>query len=179
MTKQEFALFAAAMKTYYSKEEKLLPNQAAMRLWYECLQDIPYTVANAVLQKWVATNKWSPSIAEIRELAACVTVGEPVSWGEAWEQVRTAIRRYGWYSQDEAMKSLTGITKQAVEYMGFRSLCMSENEVSDRARFQQIYESLQKREQEDAQLPPALRESLRGLMAAKALPELEAGDGQE
>ena len=175
MTKQEFALFAAALKTYYSKEEKLLPNTAAMRLWFEQLQDIPYPVANAVLQKWVATQKWSPSIAEIREQAATIQHGEAPTWGEGWEAVRTAIRRYGIYNQREAVESLNGITREAVRYLGFRNLCLSENETSDRMRFQQIYETLEKRQKEDAQISEGLRASLRSLMEATALPELEEG----
>ena len=75
MTKQEFAQFAMALRTYFPKEQ-LLPNTQAMELWYQELADIPFDVAQLTLRKWVSTNKWSPSIAEIRELAATVTDGE-------------------------------------------------------------------------------------------------------
>ena len=34
MTKQEFALFASAMRSYYPKEDKLLPTRESMELWY-------------------------------------------------------------------------------------------------------------------------------------------------
>lgn len=176
MTKQEFALFAAALKTYYSKEEKLLPNKEAMVLWYSQLSDIPYPLANAVLQKWVSTQKWSPSIAEIREQAVLIQNGPTPSWGEGWEAVRKAIRRYGIYNQQEAMESLSGITKEAVRYLGFRNLCLSENETSDRARFEQIYQVLEKRQHEDQQLSEGLRQSLKALMDSKALPELADGE---
>jgi hypothetical protein len=57
MTKQEFATFAMALKTYYPREQ-ILPNQQAMELWYRELQDIPMQVAEATLRKWVSTNKW-------------------------------------------------------------------------------------------------------------------------
>ena len=33
MTKKEFAIFAAALKTYYPREQ-LLPNSEAMELWF-------------------------------------------------------------------------------------------------------------------------------------------------
>ena len=56
MDKKEFALFASALRTYYSKEN-LLPNSQAMELWFRQLMDIPYPVAEATLNKWVATNK--------------------------------------------------------------------------------------------------------------------------
>ena len=83
MDKQEFATLAMAIRTYYPKEN-ILPNKEAMQLWFRELHDIPYNVAEAALRKWVSTNKWSPSIAEIREMAANIqngdiTINVPVS----------------------------------------------------------------------------------------------------
>ena len=75
MTEIEFAKFAMALKTYYPREN-LLPNQQAMDLWFSQLQDIPYKVAEVGLNKWVSLNKWSPSIADIREMASTVANGE-------------------------------------------------------------------------------------------------------
>ena len=69
MTKAEFGVFTAALKTYYPREKDLLPNDAAMQLWYKQLHDIPFPVAEAALDKWVSLNKWSPSIAEFREVS--------------------------------------------------------------------------------------------------------------
>ena len=57
MNKKEFGIFAAALKTYYPKEQ-ILPNQQAMELWYRELCDIPYITAEAALRKWVVISKW-------------------------------------------------------------------------------------------------------------------------
>lgn len=108
MNKQEFSLFTMALKTYYPREN-LLPNTQAMELWYQQLQDIPYRTAEAALNQWVATNKWSPSIADIRETAAGVASGEVLDWGEGWEQVLKAIRKYGLYRAEDAMESFDPI----------------------------------------------------------------------
>ena len=94
MTEQEFAKFAMGLKTYYPREN-LLPNRPAMELWYRQLQDLPYEVAETALNKWVSTNKWSPSIAEIRQMCCEVRQGEIPAWSEAWETVLHAIRIYG------------------------------------------------------------------------------------
>lgn len=155
MDKREFAIFADALRTYYPKEQ-ILPNAQAMELWFRELQDVPYQVAEATLRKWVATNKWSPSIAEIREMAVTVCNGDPLTFGESWERVRTAIRRFGYYRPQEAMDSLDPLTRRCVESLGFRELCMSENEVADRANFRMVFETMQKREQFEKQLPPKL-----------------------
>ena len=159
MDKKEFAQFAMALKTYYPKEQ-LLPNNQAMELWFRQLHDIPYKVAELSLNKWVSTNKWSPSISEIREMAATVQNGEIPEWGEGWEQVIKAIRKYGSYRIPEAMESFDPITRRCVERLGFRNLCISENQAADRANFRVIYEQLAKRESHDNQIPLALKQAI-------------------
>lgn len=72
MTKQEFGKLAAAIRTYYPKEN-ILPNQQAIELWYSHLKTMPYNLACAVLNKWVAENKWSPTIADFNITAKEVT----------------------------------------------------------------------------------------------------------
>ena len=156
MNKQEFSLFTMALKTYYPREN-LLPNTQAMELWYQQLQDIPYRTAEAALNQWVATNKWSPSIADIRETAAGVASGEVLDWGEGWEQVLKAIRKYGLYRAEDAMESFDPITRQCVERLGFKQICMSENISADRANFRMIYEQLAERRRQEAQMPEALK----------------------
>ena len=174
MTRQEFATFAMALKTYYPRET-LLPNQQAMELWFRELEDIPYQVGEAALRKWVATNKWSPSIAEIRELTTTIQHGEQLTWGEAWEKALNAVRRYGSYNRKEALDSLDPLTRKCVENIGYLDLCMSENIMVERAHFQKIFEIYSKREQTDKRLPNNLLEAINmarldgGFVGIKAL----------
>ncbi len=168
MDKKEFALFASALRTYYSKEN-LLPNSQAMELWFRQLMDIPYPVAEATLNKWVATNKWSPSIAEIRELAAEIQNGKLPDWGEAWEETCKAISRYGYYRPKEALASLSPLTRKTVERLGFTNLCLSENPTADRANFRQCYEIVAKREQEAQVLSLPLQQIIQQLSDGMAL----------
>lgn len=156
MTIEEFATFAMALKTYYPREN-LLPNDQAMDLWFAQLQDIPYKVAEIGLNKWVSLNKWSPSIADIREMASTVAHGELPSWGDAWQEVLLAIRQYGSYRALEAMNSLSPLARKATERIGFNNLCMSENMSADRANFRLIYEQLAERQKKDEQLPLPLK----------------------
>jgi hypothetical protein len=159
MDRKEFATFAMALKTYYPRET-LLPNQAAMELWFRELEDIPYKIAEASLRKWVATNKWSPSIAEIRETVATIQYGEQLTWGEAWERALNAVRRYGSYNKAAALDSLDPLTRKCVENIGYLDLCMSENIMVERAHFQKIFEVYSKREQTDKRLPSSLLQAI-------------------
>lgn len=162
MDKKEFAVFAMAIKTYYPREQ-ILPNQQALDLWFRELNDIPFNVADAALRKWVQTNKWSPTIAEIREVSASLVQPETPDWGEGWKQVQIAIRKYGYCRPNEALESLDPLTRKCVERMGYKELCASENLTADRANFRMIYENLMHRQQVSNQLALPLQEVINSI----------------
>lgn len=170
MNKKEFAIFASALRTYYPKEN-ILPNDQALELWYKQLSDIPYNVAEVTLNKWVATNKWSPSIADIRQQAAELTQGEAKEWGEAWQETIKAINNYGSYRESEALASMDAVTAKTVKMLGFKNLCFSEDLNIDRANFRKIYETEIEREKQRQQLPPKLKAIISNLPMM-----LEGGD---
>ena len=173
MTKKEFAQFAMALKTYYPRES-LLPNANAMDLWYGQLQDISYEVAEVALNKWVATSKWSPTIADIREMALDVTQGEKKTAADAWENVQKAIRRYGSYREADAMNSFDESTRRAVASIGgFKNICLSEQPGIERAAFLKIYDMEAERQRRRDQLAPATREVIEA--ATRKMLEKESG----
>ena len=157
MTKQEFAKIAMALQTFYPRENMFKTDQET-ELWYDMLEDIPYDVAQIGIKKWVATNKWPPSIAEIRSMAQTVTFGETKDWGKAWEEVINSIGAYGIYHVKEALEMFDDLTREAVERVGYRNICMSENIMTERANFRMIYEQLAERKTKNDQLSPKLRE---------------------
>ena len=128
-----------------------------MELWYNQLKDIPYKIAETTLNKWVAIEKWSPSISDIRKLANELVNGAIRDWGDGWEQVEKAIRRYGMHREGEALESLDELTRQTVKRLGFKSLCLSENQQADRANFRMIYEQLADRKEKDSQIPESIK----------------------
>ena len=174
MTQEEFAIFAMALKTYYPREN-LLPNNQAMDLWFRQLQDIPYKVAEVGLNKWVSLNKWSPSIADIREMASTVSHGELPNWGDAWQEVLRAISQYGSYRPTEAMDSLSPLTRKATKRIGFVNLCMSENISADRANFRMIYEQLADRQRKEEQLSVPLKTLIAQMQSESRLLESKEG----
>lgn len=156
MTRQEFAPIVAAIRTYYSKEDKLIPNKEAMELWFRQLEDLPANVIEAAVKYWVVTNKWSPSIADLREKAAEIMTGIRPDWGEAWESVLRSITRFGMFREKEALDSLDPLTRECVNRIGFQNICMSENVAVERAHFRDIYTQVYSKRLDDARIPPAL-----------------------
>lgn len=159
MTRDEFKVLVKGMKAIYS-QPTFIPDQDAFNMWFALIGDLPYEVCNVSVQKYMLTNKFPPTVADIRELASNVVNGDPLSWGEAWERALTAVRRYGSYNQAEALNSLDPVTRKCVDSIGYMTLCMSENIMVERAHFQKIFEVMSKREQMDRQMPLALQNTI-------------------
>ena len=162
MVKAEFAQFAAALQTYFPRY-KMLPNAESMELWYTALKDLDYGLLSTALAKWVTTEKWPPSIAELREMCSEVTEGKLPDWGDGWCEVTAAIRRYGWQRQEKAMAAMSPTTRETVKRIGWMELCSSENPETIRAQFRQIYETVSKRAVEDRKIPAELRATINQL----------------
>ena len=171
MDKRKFADWAAALQTYYPRFE-LLPNEQAMELWYRELRDIPYDLLSAALRKWVVTEKWPPSIAELRSMCADLVRGPAPDWGDAWREVVDAIGRYGATRPEEAYAVMSPLTQQTVDRIGWRDICLSEVPDTIRAQFRQVYQIVTQREREDRQLPPALKDTI-ALITGAAAPQLK------
>lgn len=159
MTKEEFSKVASALKTYYPAQN-VLPNKQAMELWYMQLCDIGMQEITVAINTWVATNKWPPTIADLRESVTLVTSEEIPDWNSAYEEVRRNIRRYGMYQVEEGMENLTGITRETMKCIGYREFCISENRDVIRANFRDIYNRLAARKKQEAALPIGLRQAI-------------------
>ena len=158
MTREEFAKIVMAIKTYYPKE-KILPNKEAVQLWYEQLEDLDYRTLSASLQKWVNTEQWSPTIADLRKLSAEITTPSlDIDAGQSFQEARKMIQTYGRYRREDALANMTPITRKVVERMGYDTMCDCENIEVERGQFTKIFDNLSQRERQDAQLPSKLKE---------------------
>jgi hypothetical protein len=126
-------------------------------LWSEMLSDIPFDIAKAALIKVLATARFWPTVAEIREAAAEIINPQLPSPIEAWGEVVQAIKIYGLYRQEEGISSLSPITKRVVQNIGWREICLCEQPDVIRGQFRMAYEQYAKREKEEAILPAEIK----------------------
>lgn len=172
MTIEEFSLLVKGMREVYPRAD-FIPTQDAFNIWFELLKDLPYEVANAAVQQHMLTNKFAPTIAEIREQAANVVNGPQKDAGQAWAEALKAVHHFGENHALEALATLDPLTRQTVERFGFGALC--NNPVDDRsiarAQFIRIYNDLANREREDAKIPAHIRDRLTMLRANAGLLE--------
>ena len=156
MEREEFKVLAKGMKAVYT-QPSFIPDADAFNVWYTLLQDIDYKIAQAAIQKYMMTNKFPPTIADIREQATNICAGEQTLWSDGWEEVIMAIRRYGSYNEEKALENMSDITRQCVKRLGYQELCRSESFEVDRANFRMIYEQIANREHEKAKLPSSMQ----------------------
>ena len=143
VSKQEFATLVLAMQAMYGEE--FIGTEETMDVWFALLHDLDYQILSKALQKHMLTNKFKPTVAELREIYADLICPAISDWSEGWEQVSKAIGHYGMYRTEEAMESFDEVTKEAVKRLGFQNICLSENIVADRTRFAEIYQAIQQR----------------------------------
>ena len=143
VSKQEFATLVLAMQAMYGEE--FIGTEEAMDVWFALLHDLDYQILSKALQKHMLTNKFKPTVAELREIYADLICPVISDWSEGWEKVSKAIGHYGMYRTEEAMESFDEVTREAVKRLGFQNICLSENIVADRARFAEIYQAIQQR----------------------------------
>ena len=168
MNKEEFTKLAKGMKAVYTSQN-FLPDSDAMKVWFAMLQDLDYKATSIATQKYMMTNKFPPTIADIREAVAKVVSPEEKGWGDAWGNVLRAIGKYGYSGYVEAMEEFDEITRQVVKRLGWKEICMSENISVERANFRMIYEQEQSRRNELAQIPENMKVAIEGLRGTALL----------
>ena len=128
-------------------------------LWCELLRDVDGELLRAATLQHVATSKWFPTVAELREAATDImSPSHRTTAMEAWGEVARQIRSVGSYGRPEFSSSLI---RRLVDDMGWLNLCMSEMPGADRARFIEGYKALVSRDRREAMELPQVIEARR------------------
>lgn len=127
-------------------------DDARMRLYVEMLSDIPPQILEAAVKKLIMTNKFLPSIAEIRETAygikGTISGNAAPDESEAWGEVVKAIQSVGYYRKPKF--SHEAITT-AVNNIGWQDICMTTIEGMNtlRAQFRRAYQLAAQRQKDN------------------------------
>lgn len=169
MTVKEFGILADAIKTYFPRDN-VLPTENAMRLWYSELKDIPYQSAYMALRKYVSTNKFAPTIADIREQVAELNSQNEEELNEtaAWSLVLKAIRRSTYYSEEEFAKLPATVQRAVASPKQLREWATLEDVDGKtltviQSNFQRTFRVEQQRERERNKLSPDVLKLMRPL----------------
>ncbi len=158
LSRDDFKVIMASLKSAYPSWNI---DEHGLNLWYKTLQDIPYPVLNKAAVNYVMTNKFAPTIADLRELSYRLSNDAPMLAPSAWNQLIRALRQA--YSPDAEMywDQLPPITKKIVggyaTYRQWGNTSLETLESVQRPMFIKRFEEYQRREMMDAITPVAVR----------------------
>lgn len=176
MTRAEVAEVLTLIAAAWPRFE---PDEAKVALWGELFADVEFGIAKVALKKLMLLNTFPPSVAELRQAVMEVRTPEKLSAPEAWGLALKAIHTYGCYREGEALAALPEQVAEVVRWMGWQSICMSDNVDVVRGQFMRMYETQQKRDREQAVLPTGLRDAIARIGASngnRELKKINAGD---
>lgn len=144
---------------------KFEPDDAKVALWHELFGDVDFQVAQVALKRLMLTSEYPPTIADMRRQVAAVTTpaDDQITPAEAWGMVVHAIREYGNYREAEALASFPPVVQRTVKCIGWKELCLSEEPDVIRAQFMRMVGQIAERRQQEALIPPALKEQIAAL----------------
>lgn len=141
MTTDEAGLLIATLAAAYPRQQ-LAP--LTVEIYTRNLADLDHDLATAAVSRIIATSKFFPTIAEIREAAAETATNLPTA-AEAWEMAVNFTRLV---QSDGALatQELPLEVHQAIRAVGGTwEIRTSENTVALRAQFRDTYEDIRRR----------------------------------
>lgn len=112
MEREQFKTLVKGMKAVYS-DPKFIADKDAFDVWYSLLQDLDYDIASQAIQKYMMSNRFPPTIADIREQCNDFSAPQELNEMEAWSLVSKAIRNSG-YNSVEEFEKLPPLVQKAV-----------------------------------------------------------------
>lgn len=162
MNKDEFKKFFRYVTSVTTDTN---PSPERTQVYWDLLNDLPFDVLMIAAKKVLATleNPFLPMPAVFRGEVAQITGPKHLTAPEAYMEALRSIRNFGGYREQEALESLSPLTRKAVESIGFKNLCYSDEPGVLAGQFRMNYEALAKRESIDSKTPIILKELIDGI----------------
>lgn len=146
-----------------------------LTIWYECLKDLDYKLVEKGVQKLILTNKFYPTIADIRESCREIVQGQKKSGLEAWGIFRKYINIYSTHEDYVKLQQDYPDIYELVKAVGGREL-LTGNADFIRPEFERMYNEHRENLVNQALLPEAFRNEVASLRST-VYAQLEAGEG--
>lgn len=147
-------LLTLAIGAFPSMQDKDMRPTA--KVWSKVLNDIPYKIAEDALLRTLSTTKAFPTLAEIRESVTLNAQSRSLTTGEAYQEVIRAINKFGRCRENQAMETLSPLTRRVAKTVGWDSLCLNNKHIV-RSQFRKEYEKQEKRDAIEARVPQSLK----------------------
>ena len=161
MEREEFKILVKAMKAVYA-QPTFIPDKDAFDVWYGLLQDLPYEQANLAIQKYMTSERFPPTIADIRTKATEIIAPAEESMSElqAWALVQRAIRNSGYNSEEEFAKLPEACQRAVGTAANLKEWALMDSErveTVEQSHFIRNYRTTVQRISEEKKLPESIR----------------------
>ena len=167
MTKQEAAQLVGIVIRAYPSSDRYGSREAVVEtvnLWAVMFEEDDSSLVGLAVKKHIATNKWPPSVAEIREIMLEMTAPELIPPDEAWRAVSEMFDTVSEYAgNEEYAKRLPPLVNRAAEAVGWKHLrslhrdaYIGQKAGLDRLAYLQQYTPLYEREKRRAMTPGSI-----------------------
>jgi hypothetical protein len=172
MTMEETAKLITYISTIWPKTFQGIKGgeAAVVKTWADLLEDIPAGAALAAVRAHATTSDWAPSIKNIREAYMMTDGGQ--TWLQCYQNIMTAVRRFGWYNREDGLDSLDPMARKIADGIGWKALCESDSgDAAIRAHIMKSFEGYSERDRKEKLIPFKVREQLQklagGILALK------------
>ena len=141
--------------------DNFIPDEYSFNLWYSALQDIPFVALHRASINYIMTNRYPPTIADLRAYVQDMETALDMLASQAWDQLLRALRYSYAPESEQVWNDLPEIIKQCVGgYATFRAWGNTEEsslESVQRPMFLKRYEVIQSRDRIQQAVPAGLR----------------------
>lgn len=173
MTRSDAAKLMGIIVLAYPNYDKFKDEnqvKATVDLWATMFSEDDAGIVGLAVKKHIATNKWPPSVAELRELMLEMTAPDLIAPDQAWLAVADYIDVHGEYGGGSGgYKSLPPLIGRVIDSIGYHNLfemnCGSYRGSKPgmaRSAFMNIYEPLYERERNRAMTPGYVNKQIDG-----------------
>lgn len=147
MKKEDFIKALKFLGTAYNKEF----TQDQAEVWYKFFVDDDYELFRQAIKNLIAKQDFSPSISQIKKEMANLQIDIPSAEDE-WQEVLKAVHKFGSYKEQEALDSLKPYTAYITRHIGYKNICMAEDQTWNKKEFIGEYEAMKDKEIENIQI---------------------------
>jgi hypothetical protein len=165
MTREETKNILAYISTVYPERMIGEVSKLKVDIWADLMKDMDYAEIKKALKRWVSTEKYPPTISELRSSVASEKMGDADSPEEAWGEIQKAVQKFGYIDKEGALASLNPVCRRIVERFGWQYFCqMPIDEISTYyAQFRNAYTAEWKKEKERIQIPIEVQKLTSGM----------------
>ena len=125
MTKKDAAQLVAIVVTAYPNYDKFRDAdsvKATVSLWAMMFEDVDAPLVALAVKKHIATSKWPPSVAELREILLEIAHPDLIAPDQAWLAVSDLLYSVGEFNHGDLKQNLPTLVARAVESIGWNNL---------------------------------------------------------